>query len=274
MELPDHARRTPYARIAAGVLALLALSAVACVDERKSTPAATRTLPPGVRFVTPTEPPPTVKPATPTPEPGLIEDAAFDPRGVEVTLPVKRGTFLRTVERCFQEQCLGFALPPGTPVLAPIDGRVTIGPAAADTTCSIVVSISQATDAEEGRLADPAETIDIAVGCDAALEVNEGDTVRRGDVLLKLGQRGIYEGRSDAPPTVLRLVCSYQAHGCNWAGGRPHYYATPQPGTPTPTTTPDGEVTGTPTTTPVATGTVTPASSPIPTESAIVTPTP
>jgi hypothetical protein len=223
-------------------VAFFALALAGGCEQVRKTPAPERTLPPGVKVATPTEEPPTVIPATQTPAPEVLTDSDFDVRGLEVTLPVSSRTVLRTVERCPFDACQGYALPPGTPILAPMDGRIVIGPTAEDTSCSVVVAIYRAEDANTGRLRDPAETVDLTVGCDAAVEVEPGDEVVRGDVLVRLGQRGIYEGRGDAPPTVLRFTCSFGSHGCTWAGGSPHYYEQPEP-TTTPTAGPSGTAT-------------------------------
>jgi hypothetical protein len=238
-------------------LAAVTLLLAGCERERVTrTPE--RTLPPGVKLVTPTEELPTVEPATPTPTPGVLDSTAFDPAGLEVTLPVRPGTAARVVERCFWDECWGYALPPGTPVMAPMSGKVTIGPSAQDTTCSIVLTVFQSTDSESGKLTEPPESVEMALGCDAALEVANGDEVERGGLLARLGQRGLYEGRGDAPPTVLRFTCNFEAKPCNWAGGSPHYFVPDEE--PTPTGSPTPTATGSPA--PAETGTAEPTPTP------------
>ena len=217
----------------------LGVLASACEAEQRTAAPVTRTLPPGVKEVTETPALPTVVPATPTATPGTIEATKLVDADDQVTLPVTAGTFLRVVETCFWEECWGYALPPGTPVVAPTDGKVTIEPSAPDTVCSIVVAIYRSTDSQKGKLTDPPGTVELAGACDSDLAVETGDTVKRGDLVMKLGQRGIYEGRGDAPPTVLRFTCQYLAKACNWAGGTPHFYRPPPELTPT--KTPNGE---------------------------------
>ncbi len=225
---------------------MLSLLLAGCEQTNRADPTAVRTLPPGVRTVTPTPEPPTVVPATPRPEAGIIGSDEFDAAGPDVTLPLTASTFVRIVEVCASETCLGFSLPPGTPVLAPFDGRVVIGPSLENTTCSQVVAIYRLADANSGREVYPPETIDLVLGCDAVIEVEKGIDVRRGDRLATLGQRGIYEGQGDAPPTVLRMTCSYTAKPCSWAGGQPNFFVIGPELTPAVTATATATVTATP----------------------------
>lgn len=232
--------------------AILLAFAGACEQDKRPEPTAVRTLPPGVRTVTPTEEPPTVVPATPRPEAGIIGSDQFDAAGTDVTLPLTPATFVRIVETCASETCFGFSLPPGTPILAPFDGKIVIGPSLENTTCSQVVAIYRGADANSGRAIYPPETVDLVLGCDSVIEVEKGAAVKRGDRLATLGQRGIYEGQGDAPPTVLRMTCSYTAKPCAWAGGKPNFFVVG------PELTPTGTVTGTPTATATVTASATP----------------
>lgn len=206
------------------VLASCAAFAACGEDGPTPTPAVRRTLPPGVKPVTATPELPTVVPATQTPDPEGLADADFFVRGPAVTLPLQNGTTLHVVERCDTGDCYGFSLPPGTPVLAPFDGTVTLLAADPNTECSRVVALGRLATLEEGRASTPAGTVELVVGCDTAIEVTNGQVVRRGDVLARLGQHGIYEGRPDSPPTSLRFNCSFTDHPCDWAAGSPHYY--------------------------------------------------